>query len=195
MSELDISLLPDIYPIMEYALDMRYGKQLNRHIERLPDDCWVLVLDHDTMFLTPHWFRTVSNAIVTYGDETDLFSCQVNRIGNAKRCYNGEFSNDMNIENHVKIATMLERTQAHKCEEIQDRIAAGVFLLFKKSLWQNNKFDDFPIIHKIDDRLTSFDVRFCEGIKGSMKKILGLYMWHSYRLGKRAADTTHLEVL
>ncbi len=146
------------------------------------------------MFLTPYAGRTISNAIVTYPD-TDIFTCVTNRMGNAKRCYQGEFSNNMDISHHVKTATMLERTQAHKCEEIKDRIIAGMCMIFPKSLWQNNKFDDFPIIHKIDNHLASFDVRFCEGIKGSMKKILGLYMWHSYRLGKSAADTAHLEVL
>lgn len=186
--------MPNIYYIQPYALDLRYGMAINRHIQNMPDDAWIVLTDQDAMFLTPNAGRTISNAIVTYGDNTDIFTCQTNRLGNPLRCYDGVFSRDTDILNHVRIATKLERNHGHECIEIKDRIVAGMCMIFSKSLWKGNKFDNHPIIWENKNKMTSFDVRFCKGIKGSMKKILGLYCWHTYRLDKQINDTKHLEL-
>ena len=184
--------LPDIYVIMDYALDFKYGKALNRHIKLLPDDAWVVVLDHDILFLTPNWFRTISNAIVTYPD-TELCTCEVSRLGQPQRVYDWDNKDNDSIKHHIRIATRLERLHGHTCE-IDDGHLAGFFWCFPKSVWLKNKFDGHPIIHKEDDYLSSFDVRWSGKVKGIKRKIRGLYVWHSYRIDKDIKDTNHLEI-
>ena len=191
----DHEIMPNIFYIQPYALDFRYGMEINKHIECLPDDAWICLTDQDVLFLTPNVGRTISNAICEHGDDTDLFTCQTNRLGNPERCYNnGSMAQDSDILNHIKIARKLEREHGHECVEVKDRIVAGMFMLFHKSVWDDNKFDDHPIICTINNHMSSFDVRWTRKIKGSMKKILGLYCFHTYRLDKKPNDTKHLEI-
>jgi len=79
-------LMPKIYYIQPYSLDMHYGTEINSYIEKFEDDSWICVLDYDVLFLTPDFGRVIHNVIVEHGDDTDLFTCQTNRLGNAKRC-------------------------------------------------------------------------------------------------------------
>jgi hypothetical protein len=188
-------LMPNIFYISPYALDFRYGMEINKHIECLPDDAWICLTDQDVLFLTPNVGRIVSNVIIEHGDDTDLFTCQTNRLGNPARCYaNGLTAQDSDILNHIKIARKLEREHGHECVEVKDRIVAGMFMLFHKSVWQDNPFDEHTIIYEINHHLSSFDVRWTKGIKGSIKKILGIYVWHTYRMDGDARCTKHLEI-
>ena len=187
---------PNIFYIQPYAVDMYYGKQINKHIEMMPDDAWIVLTDYDSMFLSPGYGRIIHNAIVEHGNDTDLFTCWTNRLGNAKRCFAGTFSTDFDIRNHARLARSLEREPGHECKEVEDRTVAGVCMIFSKRVWQDNKFDDLPIIAKVADHHSeSFDVRWCKKIKGSIKRIEGLYMFHFYRGDKpHHSITTHLEI-
>jgi len=191
--EYDWEAAPNIFYIQPYSLDMHYGREINKHIEPLPDDAWIVLQDYDILYLTPDFGRVIHNVIVEHGDDTDLFTCQTNRLGNPKRCYNGEFSRERDIAYHMRIARSLQRQHGTECEEVKDRIVAGMFMLFPKRVWLENKFDDRPIIDTEDNKMTSFDVRWTAKIKGSIKKILGLYVWHSYRLDRQHhSDFQHL---
>ena len=173
---------PNIFYIAPYAIDLHYGKQINKHIEPLPDDAWIVLTDYDAMFLTAGYGRTIHNAIVTHGDSTDLFTCWTNRLGNAKRCFAGTFSDDFDVRNHARIARSLERSKGHECSEVADRTVAGLCMIFPKRVWQYNKFDSLPIIAEVaPHKRESFDVRWTKKIKGSIKRIEGLYMFHFYR--------------
>ena len=183
---------PNIYYIQPYALDMLYGKEINKYIDLLPSDAWIVLTDYDTCFLTPNYGRIINNAIITYGDSTELFTCQTNRLGNPIRCYGNEISRDDSMKHHIGIAEYLEHSEGHNCEEVTDRTVAGMCMIFKKSTWQENKFDNHPIIWRNSDELTSFDVRWTRGLHGSFKRIKGLYIWHTYRLNKNRAETDHL---
>lgn len=192
--EYDWTELPNIFYIQPYALDLRYGREINKHIEPLPDDAWIVLMDYDTMFLTPNFGRTISNAIVEYGDDTDLFTCQTNRLGNPKRCWMGEFSKEFDVRHHARIARSLEREPGHLCKEVEDRTVAGMLMIFPKRVWLENKFDDHPIIHTENNRMESFDVRWVKKIKGNIMRIEGLYIFHFYRGDKDHRDITHLKL-
>jgi len=93
----------------------------------------------------------------------------------------------------MRIARSLQRQHGTECEEVKDRIVAGMFMLFPKRVWLDNKFDEHPIIWENNNKMTSFDVRWTAKIKGNMRKILGLYVWHSYRLDRQHhSDFQHL---
>ena len=184
---------PNIFYIQPYSVDLLYGEEINKHIELMPEDAWIVLTDYDTCFLTPNYGRLIYNAIVTYGDSTELFTCQTNRLGNPVRCYDKKISYDPDMLNHIEIAEKLEIQEGHNCEEIEDRTVAGMCMIFNKSTWHKNKFDSFPIVHKINDEITSFDIRWARKLSGSFKRILGLYVWHTYRLNKNIRETEHLE--
>ena len=183
-------MLPDIYYINPYSLTRHYGKELNKHIKCFPKDSWIVVTDHDVMFLTPGAGITISNAIVNYPD-TELFTCEVNRLGQGARCYNKAINNDDSIRNHIQIATTIEYWN-QDCEDTIGHLA-GFFWCFPKRVWENNKFDDLLIIDKKLGNLQSFDVRWTNEIKGKKRIIKGLYVWHSYRINKHILETDHLE--
>jgi len=187
-----MEMMPNIFYINPYSLTLHYGVELNKHIECLPNDAWVVVTDCDVLFLTPNYGRTISNAIVTYPD-TSLFTCEVNRLGQSARCYDWDNRDNDSIKHHIKIATRLEREYGHKCE-LDDGHLAGFFWCFPKSEWLKNKFDSHTIIHEENHKITSFDIRWSGKITGIKRKIKGLYVWHTYRIGGEMRDTSHLEI-
>jgi hypothetical protein len=178
-----------IYHIQPYACDLHYGREINKHIDLLPDDAWIVLRDYDTLWLSPNYGVIINNAIASYPD-TDLFTVQTNRLGNPKRCYNGIRSKESDIEKHLIIAQEQELKHEHRCIDVADRTVAGMVMIFPKRVWLENPFDDLKII----DQQASFDVRWTRKIKGPIRKIMGLYIWHTYRLGKVVQSTQHLEI-
>jgi len=185
--------LPNIFYINPYSLTLEYGKELNKHIECFPKKSWIVVTDHDVQFLTPNAGRLISNAIVKYPD-TSIFTCQVNRLGQAKRCHNMEISDNDQIKHHTNIAIDLERKLGYECEEVDGHLA-GFFWCFPRRVWEDNKFDNLKIVDKTQtDHLQSFDVRWTNKIQGAKRMITGLYVFHAYRINKHLWETDHLEI-
>lgn len=178
--EMSTNMTPEIFYLQAYDPGLKYGSALNRHIELLPDDSWICVTDGDTLFLTPMYGRIILEAIRKHGHETDVFTCQMNRLGDPKRCFGGVRSEDDRIKYHMRVSNSLKNEYAGQVEEVEDRIIPGAFMLFPKRVWLKNKFDDKDIIAAGG----SFDIRWSERITGSMKKILDLYIWHSYRIDR-----------
>lgn len=180
-----------IFSISPAAVDFRYGKQLNQHIECFPDDSWILVTDRDSAFLGDRYSQIIHQAIQDHPD-CSLFTCQTNRLREKRRCYRGEISKNRDIVEEFKIARDLERKffkdpDFIKYQEIGSHVA-GLMWLFPKKTWFKNKFDNHPIFY--DNQ--SFDVRWSNKIKGQKIMIMGLYIWHYYRMHKQKSDFRHL---
>lgn len=174
-----------IHFISPFPQDKMYGKALNHEISLIPgDDTWICVRDYDTMPLTKT-FRHIIDKAIQNNTDTVLFSCYTNRLGLRYQLHGGTFSNETDIMYHMNIAE--ERADMFnngECHELSRREPpAGLFMLFQKKYWKQNKFID-GIIGKGGNY---FDALFTKEMFkfGKVKLIKGLYIFHQYRMGKQ----------
>lgn len=170
--------------------DKNFGKAINSIISKLPDTDWICLRDIDTVPLNHEQFFLQCEEIAK-SNKFGLVGCMTNRLGLKHQLHNGEFSENMDMAHHRKIA--LELTEKHG-SEVKPATAsiAGLFMLFPKSTWL--KVGGFPeggIL--LSGKL--LDYHFWEsvmkkGIKVGVAK--GIYLWHSYRLGKDRKNKDHL---
>lgn len=184
---------PNLFHISPLAIDMKLGRELNKHIECLPEDSWILVTDRDTMFLGDNYAKIIYEAIEDNPDAA-LMTCWTNRLKNKDMCLDGSISYDPDVINHYWKSEMLERCKEDekfkKYTEIKRKVVAGMFWLFPRSTWETNKFDDMPVIKKGGK---SFDIRWTEKINGKRIMINRLYIFHYYRMHKKLGDYDHLK--
>lgn len=64
---------------MPFALDRNFGRACNEALALLPAGAWGVILDHDCMFTTPHWFAQIEEAIACRPD-AGAFAVVTNRI-------------------------------------------------------------------------------------------------------------------
>lgn len=170
--------------ITPYNTDGNIGKGWNDAIEALPDDCYIVCRDGDTMFLTPDWGSQIET-IINDNPHYDVITCVTNRLGLKDICVDGMFE-DENITNHIEIAK--NRWETRGTIVIDFPIAPGMLMIFHKSLWIKHKFVEKSII---------FDKQFSDSVVKGGGKIgvaLGLYVFHLYRWGSKnpQSDTKHL---
>lgn len=161
--------------ITPWSSDKNIGKSYNEAISELPEDCYVILRDGDTMFLTPDWGKQIEEIILA-NPEYDLITCMTNRIGNEKQSYSGMFE-EKNLDMHFKLARF-ESKSTSRTTVIPHTICPGMLMIFHKSLWNEIKFVENSIY---------FDKRFSEAVIKSGRKIgvaKGLYLLHLYRWGQ-----------
>lgn len=153
------------------AQDRRYGRILNHHISESSAE-WIIVRDSDTMYLTHDRGNIIRQAIKDHPD-AELMSCLTNRVGMPQFTVRDMFD-ETDITRHIGRAIV----QAQKREYRQvDGIVPGYWYLFPRSTWINHPFDDDVLITD-----ASWDVRWTRQITGKKITILGLYIFHLYRL-------------
>lgn len=170
--------------ITPFATDLNIGREYNKVISELPEDCYVVLRDGDTMFLTSDWGKQIEEIILA-NPEYDLITCMTNRIGIESQCVRHMF-NEERIGHHVstaKISAFSARTLVEP-----HTICPGMLMIFHKSLWNEIKFVENSIF---------FDKRFSEEVLKSGRKIglaKGLYLLHLYRWGSEnpKSSTKHL---
>lgn len=179
-------LRPKFNIVVGWDTEKNIGKSLNRQIERIPDDEWVIVKDGDACFMIPYWGKLLEDAILRYPD-TELFGCYTNRIGLNYQTIDGKISENYNSLDHYKIAEDLANKYWSECKII-DSTVGGFFMMFKKSTWNKNPFPEKLFdITGYNGRGALFDYTFCEYFiknKLPIRLIKGLYMFHFYRMGK-----------
>lgn len=171
-----------IWKFQPFATDKRYfGQEYNAHCSIVPnDDDWILIIDYDCMILSRMAYPIIEKAIQRYPD-TEIFGAMTNRVGYSfQRINPNEQDENDSIKHHLKIAEEKARLFADgQCKD--SHTVAGFFLLFRKSYWNNNKFQD----HIIDEKGNLFDYKFTLPAYKSGKKIRiikGVYCWHTYRI-------------
>ena len=70
----------NIYTLIPYDLEKNLGGAYNKFMDLLEDDDWAVFLDHDAMFTTTDWMKTIQETI-TQNPEYGFFTCLTNRIG------------------------------------------------------------------------------------------------------------------
>lgn len=183
-----------IYKFQPFSTDKQFGNEVNKHCALVPnDDDWILLLDYDAMVLHTSAYELMEKAIVE-NPHIEIFGANTNRVGHAFH-RTGEHQvgpdPDADIRQHIRIAqTLAERFSNGEVEEIPT--CAGFFMLFRKSYWQANKF--IPTI--VGEHGKYFDYHFCYAAskRRTIAKILGVYVWHTYRLqyGEDWTNDKHL---
>ena len=176
--------------ITPFATDKNYGGAINEACARFNDDEWILLTDGDVTFLTPDWGKQIADVIQTHGDRYDLYGCVTNRLAQPTQRYKGEFSDNHDMLHHYAIAKELERTLYAEVTDItKHRVIAGMFMLFRKSLWNRIKFKENTL---------HFDSLFSKEVVrqgGKLGLIEGLYVYHFYRgwSDKPRFEVSHLQ--
>jgi hypothetical protein len=170
----------DIFYIQAYATDKHYGRALNKHIELLPDDCWIVVTDGDTCFLSPDYGQIIAQAVQDH-PEASLMTCRTNRA------YGQGYNPDPDMIEHYRRSVLLSKSPKRYTPVYS--VMPGFFWLFPKSTWLKKPFDDHTLIWNFD----SFDTRWCRGMGGKKYLIEHLYVFHYYRLHDKEKKIDHLK--
>lgn len=166
--------MPKVYYFLAYSVEKNFGKAINEHISQIgSNDDYLCLMDGDMMYLTPDWGVQIEEAIKRHGDNFDVIGCMTNRLARDSQRIN-DIDDNHDILYHYEIAK--EERDKHWAEVVEvKKPIAGMFMLFKKSLWDKVKFKENDI---------AFDDSFCKVVKnmgGKFGVIRGLYVYHFYR--------------
>jgi hypothetical protein len=163
------------------------GAGLNDFCALVPDDAWVCLRDADTLFLTSQQQAQIQ-AIIDSNPPFELIGCLTNRLRAPYQLHDGAISDESDIQVHIDIA---ERLQADRWGLIKPCAGpvAGMFMLFRKSLWNQIRFRPRTIYF---DKLFSCDAQRLGARLGIAQ---GIYLFHLYRFGKPdpCNHTAHLK--
>ncbi len=141
------------------------GDSINKFVEKLNDDDWVLILDHDVLFTTKHWFNQVISA-TEQGDA--IITCVMNTGGNPPQKIN--FKSD-SLQEHFKKGEELYKEHGNDMDIIEGNFC-GTFMLFPKRIW--NEVGGYPRGFGLAD------YKFYNKVskKYPIKLLKGLYLYH-----------------
>lgn len=165
---------PHIWYLQPYATDKNIGREYNYQCEKIPENDWLCIMDHDTMFLHHETKKQIEEIVLTQGSSWDLLGAITNRIGSPHQCANGILSDDPNIKVHYEIATNIHILN-YGVVELTLKGIAGFLMLMPKSTWDKLKFVENNI---------AFDTDFSRRLlqKGGRIGIMqGVYVFHYYR--------------
>lgn len=151
------------------------GGEYNQVISELPDDCWIVLRDGDTMFLTSDWGHQIKR-IIEANPDYDLIGCMTNRLGVPDQVDERMFEIE-DIGWHKIVAS--EEWEIEGTKVKTSKLAAGLCMIFHKSTWA--KVGGFPEYDITFDRVFSDKVLKSGGKIGIAK---GLYVFHLYRWGE-----------
>lgn len=166
----------EIRHITPFSTSLNIGGEYNKCISELPNDCWVVVRDGDTMFLTPDWGKQIEE-IITANPDYDLITCMTNRIGIPDLCVKSQMFDEPDIRLHIDLALSASRG----CRTLVEptHCAPGMLMIFHKSVWvKAGGFEENTIF---------FDKRFSKAVTkygGKIGVARGLYILHLYRFGQ-----------
>jgi len=129
------------------------------------------------MFLLPQQGAWIEE-IVASDPDYDLIGCATNRLGGTYQLFDRRRSENPDILFHMDRAAQSYQEHGLTLEEVpKDQVLAGMFLLFRKSLWEE---------FQIEEKSIQFDIILSEKLKKAGKRLgiaRGIYIFHLYRLG------------
>lgn len=165
---------PRIVYLQPFAPDLNIGKAYNDQCALAGENDWIVITDHDTMFLHPKTKVQIHDILMTNGSEYDLLGCMTNRIGSPHQCYDGRRCDNFDAIYHLDIAEKLQVGQYGQVDPIKQGVA-GFFMAFRKKTWEKIRFaENTPHF----DTIFSKEVIKSGGKIGLMK---GVYLFHLYR--------------
>lgn len=165
---------PHICYIQPYASDKNIGKEYNYHCDKVAENDWICILDHDVMFLHPETKKQIEEIVQTQGKAWDLLGAVTNRIASAHQCAYNTFSDNPNILDHYNTACELH-TSNYGDVKMTLKGIAGFLMLMPKKTWTKLKFIENNI---------AFDTDFSRRLLrkgGKIGVMTGVYVFHYYR--------------
>lgn len=156
-----------------------FGWAINQCFERLRDDDWLLVLDHDLMFTTRDWYRRLELAVARYPDAGFFTlmrapSSEITRYSQPP----GVNANSDDMAYHWKFGKRLAEVEDGKIEDITGKeCTAGIFLMSKQVWLQVGGFDNGFKAEQIDYAMHRKVV--AAGLRAYL--IRDVYMFHGKR--------------
>lgn len=178
----------NIYHFTPYSLTKDLGAEYNRYMEMIGEDDVACIRDGDTMFLTPDFGSIIFD--YAYQNPNAVMTCYCNRIHSlAQEQMVREEMINWDIESQIYFSTVRSKTNLINKTTPLTGPLSGFLMLIPKKIWQRVKFREGM-------GLLGVDTWFYKNLRTAGIPILrmdGLYIWHTYRLGKDIADTTHLK--
>lgn len=170
-----------IFRFQPFSTTKNLGEHYNAHCALVPNETdWIQIMDYDALILSTKTYQVIENAITNPDNaHIKLFGAMTNRIGRSIQCLGHEPDTNDSIRHHIAIAETLA-TQYPNGETVPSLMAAGFFILFQKSYWMANPFQE----KIISPNGMLFDHAFSKQAKqqNAIGIIKGSYLWHTYRL-------------
>ena len=175
----------NIHVCTPFARDKNLAKAYNETFSRCPDDDWLCLIDHDTMFLTSDAIHIMYDYVEKF-PETGLFTAFCNRIHPLAQdqLFFGTPSDDFDVKNWAYRARIQSKSET-KVTEIK-RTISGFLMLVHKCVWNSIKFRGLGCL--------GVDNNFSADVLDSGRKIYRMdrvVVWHSYRI-ENIKDKSHL---
>lgn len=124
-----------LVPFMPFDLERNFGRACNEAMALLPADGWAAILDHDAMFMTPHWYAQILEAI-DFRPDAGAFAVMTNRIASPwQKVAEGVIAGD-NIARHREIGEA-RRTRNRSLLDITcTKGFGGVVTVLSKAAWE-----------------------------------------------------------
>ncbi len=177
-----------IHCITPYREDKNLGLAYNEAMAQIPEGDWACITDWDVLFLLPSTIAHLNEYTRRYPD-TGIFTCYASRshiINTGLQMFDTGISTNDSIAHHIQIAFK----QQEKLYQVTDinRFISGFLMMVSKDTWNKHKFVDNMKCLDVDNIYSNKILQ--AGLP--IRRMDGIYVWHSYRLGKDIKDTTHL---
>ena len=178
-----------VHHFTPYSVEKNLGKAYNDCFEMIGDDDWCCLRDMDTMFLTPDAGDIVFN--YAYQNPGCVLTCYTNRIHPLamEQLVSGTLINSPELLSHIEISNYKKGKNIYQTTKLTGPLS-GFLMLLSKKVWRTiGGFDE-------NIGLLGVDTDFYKRVRQAQIPVLrmdGLYIWHTYRLGKDIKDTTHLK--
>lgn len=161
-----------LFAMTPYRDDRNLGRAYNDAVERLHDDDWCCLLDHDVHLLTLDWWRQLQEAIACRPD-AGVFTCMTNRIAAPWQQFGPKECHDIGALQ--KIA--LERQRVRTLLDITETKGfGGCLMCFSKRAWR--------AVGGFVDGMFCVDHNFLFALRRANYRaylIEGLYIYHRRR--------------
>lgn len=154
----------------------------------IPDGDWACITDWDVLFLLPETITHMHGYIERFPD-TALFTCYASRshVNSVGQMLPTGCSSVDSIIHHTNLAR-LQTKHLYEVTEL-NRVVSGYVMLISKETWKKYPFAQTGECLGVD---SDFSKRL---YKDSLKvrRMDGIYVWHTYRMYSDVKDTSHLK--
>ena len=172
---------PQLFAGIPFDPEKDLGRAYNFFMSTLPEDAYGVILDHDVMFTTIHWYNQITDAIQTVPGA--CFSGVTARI----KCP-FQVAEEADMKNHdMRYHREIGKKRLENLDLLEvttnDRTPSGFLICLPKQAWR--EMGGFPSgFHLLDKRVW-------QGLKLIGRRIFiikGLYLYHWHRGGGPDSD-------
>lgn len=158
--------------IQPYRTDLNIGLAINEAIANVRNSDWIVLLDHDVLFLRPDSKAQLEHILHT--TQYDLLGPCTNRLAQRYQLIQGMFD-EPDIRKHIEVANRLHEDH-YGLVQSTPNVLAAFCLCFRKSVWDKIPFRENSL--QFDSQFSVHTKR--AGFKSGIMQ--GIYVFHAYRL-------------